>query len=154
MWNVLFRITALVGALWALGCASTPLTAQVMTPQEEIRDLVKQMEEGWNSGSLDEFLSVFDKTESIDFVTPHGYYRNYTELYNGFRRTFRYKKQMGKLRFNILRTIQLAPYTWFVSINWRIEVLDAMGPRSNAGILTLVVRRGKGGWRIISGMRI
>lgn len=137
--------------LWGF---TLPLQAQVLLPKDEIKEMLVRMQDGWNEGRLDEFMSVFDRSDSLDFVSPTAYYRNWDELNNGFKGTFANPKEMGKLNYEIVRYLRLDSRTWYVAVNWHLDVRDAMGPRTNHGIFTFVTRRMAGGWRIISATRI
>lgn len=128
--------------IW-LAILALPLGAQ----QAEVETLLRQSAEDWNRGDLVAFMSYYEESPETTFVGRSVLYGT-RALLERYRKSYADREQMGKLHFTDTKVRPVAPDLAIATTYYNLE-RSAKGGGPAYGIVTLVVRKRGGAWRII-----
>jgi len=142
--SALIRLQAiplfLLFALAFCGCGE-----KVSDGDFEIRRVMHNAEQGWNSGNLESYMNCYLKSDDLRFAGEdrisfgwHSVLRNYTSAYPD-------KAAMGHLEFYDLDITMISEAAALVVGRWRLD-RETDQPH---GVFTLIMRKETEGWRII-----
>ncbi|MFI5153788.1 MAG: YybH family protein [Chitinophagales bacterium] len=114
--------------------------------EQDIRKLMNDQVLAWNKGSIEEFMRGYWNNDSVMFVGKNGISYGYTTVLNNYKRNYRDTVQMGKLSYTLLKLDRLSAEYYLVIGKFFLK--RSVGDLG--GIYSLVLRKIKGKWFIIS----
>jgi len=114
--------------------------------RESILKILNDQTVSWNSGSLEQFMSGYLKSDSLMFVGKSGVTYGWENVLRNYKKGYPNKAAMGILSFNIKKIDLLSPDAAFVMGSFHLK-------RENdapSGHFTLVFKKFKDGWKIVS----
>ncbi|HTN07189.1 YybH family protein [Agriterribacter sp.] len=100
----------------------------------------------WNKGDLDNFVKDYWNNDSLMFVGSSGVVYGYRNTLTRYKKTYSDTSKMGRLRFEVLHIKKLSPEYYYVAGKWFLK--RSIGDLS--GHYTLLIRKIKGAWTIVS----
>ncbi len=100
----------------------------------------------WNSGNLDSFMVGYLHSDSLVFIGKSGATYGYENTLKNYKKNYPDKSHMGKLNFEIVSMKPLSANYYFVIGKWFLK--RTVGDLN--GVYTLVFKKTKEGWKIIS----
>lgn len=116
-------------------------------PREDVVALLKQQEAAWNRGDLRAFMAAYEESEELTFVGKE-VARGWKATLERYQRTYPTRAAMGTLTFGAVEVHEVGPGVVWVYGEYALA-RTAEGGGAAKGRFTLVVRQGKGGWRIV-----
>ena len=114
--------------------------------EKAIRGILDNQTTSWNKGDLVEFMSGYWKNDSLTFIGKSGVTYGYANTLDNYRKNYDSPAKMGQLKFDIVQVKKLDPSYYFVIGKWFLT-RDA---GNVGGHYTLIFRKIKGSWKIIS----
>jgi ketosteroid isomerase-like protein len=111
-----------------------------------IRSILDQQTKAWNNGDLDAFMVGYLNSDSLVFIGKSGPTYGYKNTLANYKKGYPDKSHMGNLHFDIVSIKPLNADHYFVIGKWYLT--RTVGNVN--GVFTLVLRKTKEGWRIIS----
>jgi len=71
----------------------------------EIYNLMKQQEDAWNNGNIENFMNVYWKNDSLVFIGKSGINYGWDKTFSNYKNSYKTKEQMGTLEFKNLFVI-------------------------------------------------
>lgn len=127
----------------SVGCQNESET--IVDAQPEILEQLKQQQNAWNQGDLDGFMSVYDNSEDLAFVTSGGLVKGHIALKERYKASYPNTEMMGKLNFDIVEFRQLDNEHAVLVGQW-VLIRDGDRPQ---GYFTLVWEKKATEWKII-----
>lgn len=130
-------------------CIVTAIISSASAQNNDKKSILNVLDEQvlyWNKGDLDNFVKGYWNNDSVMFIGSKGIVYGYENTLNRYKQSYSDTAKMGKLNFNILHVNKLSPDVYFVVGKFFLKrsVGDAEGH------FTLVFRKIKGEWKIIS----
>lgn len=126
---------------------SFTLASQAQSADEKaIRGTLNEQIGHWNAGDIDHFMVGYWENDSLMFVGSKGVTYGYANTMANYHKNYPDKDHMGILSFDILHVNRLSPEYYFVVGKFHLK--RTVGDAS--GHFTLVFRKIKGQWKIIS----
>ena len=116
-------------------------------PQDNdaIRIVMQKAQEGWNSGSLEEYMKSYWKSDSLMFVGGKKISYGWNTTLKNYKKAYPDKAAMGKLTFSQIRIFFKTPNSAVVTGAWKLtREKDTL-----KGRYTLIFRKLPIGWRIV-----
>ncbi len=111
-----------------------------------IRELLTNQTTAWNSGDIAAFMSGYWKSDSLLFVGKSGITYGWQKTLDNYLKNYPNAATMGQLRFDIIQLKKLRGSTYFVLGKWFLErTVGDVG-----GHFTLILKKFKDGWKIVS----
>jgi ketosteroid isomerase-like protein len=114
--------------------------------KEAILKVLNTQEQAWNEGDVDRFMEGYLKSDSLMFVGRSGPTYGYETVKANYKKNYPGKSGMGKLTFTIKKVELICDDTAFVMGAFHLK-RDQDEPR---GHFTLIFRKFKDGWKIVS----
>lgn len=111
-----------------------------------IQSILDQQTKAWNNGDLDAFMVGYLNSDSLVFIGKSGPTYGYKNTLANYKKGYPDKSHMGNLHFDIVSIKPLNADHYFVIGKWYLT--RTVGNVN--GVFTLVLRKTKEGWRIIS----
>jgi uncharacterized protein (TIGR02246 family) len=112
----------------------------------EIRALLNDQVESWNSGDLDRFLKPYWNDLELTFFVGGDVRQGYDAVRERYRKNYQAEgKEMGKLTFSDLTINELSAEWATARAGWKVQ----MKKETLEGLFTLVLRRFPDGWKIV-----
>ncbi len=114
---------------------------------DERLQLILKSADDWNRGDIEGFVRSYEEGPETTFVgstVMHGT----QDILARYRRAYPDRQHMGKLTFSELNARTLSPTLAIVTGRFTLERSAQAGGKAT-GLFTLVLRRGRQGWRII-----
>ncbi len=111
-----------------------------------IRKVMADQAAAWNRGDLEAFMSGYWRSEKLIFVSGDSVTRGWQQTLDNYKKSYATREKMGKLTFSDLEITVLSKDAAFVLGSWSLARKDD-NPK---GKFTLVWRKFKEGWRIVS----
>jgi beta-aspartyl-peptidase (threonine type) len=131
----------------AFACVS-PVAAD--TPADEaraVRAVLEAQVEAWNRGDLEGFMAGYWRSPDLVFCSGATATRGWEKTLARYRERYQSQgREMGRLGFDEIEVLPLAPDSAFARGAWRLQMKDGKQPH---GRFTLVLRRRDEGWRIV-----
>jgi uncharacterized protein (TIGR02246 family) len=131
-------------ARWLLFLAAPLLLAQT----SEICEILRESEAAWNRGDLAAFASYYEDSPETTFIGRSVTRGGTQAILERYRRGYPSREAMGTLTFSEIEVRPLAEGVALATGRFQLKRSTAGGGDA-AGRFTLVVRRGKAGWKII-----
>ncbi len=111
-----------------------------------IQSILDNQTKAWNNGDLDAFMVGYLNSDSLVFIGKSGPTYGYKNTLANYKKGYPDKSHMGNLHFDIVSIKPLNEDHYFVIGKW--DLTRTVGNLN--GIFTLVFRKTKEGWKIIS----
>ena len=111
-----------------------------------IQSILDNQTKAWNNGDLDAFMVGYLNSDSLVFIGKSGPTYGYKNTLANYKKGYPDKSHMGNLHFDIVSIKPLNEDHYFVIGKWHLT--RTVGNLN--GIFTLVFRKTKKGWKIIS----
>lgn len=112
-----------------------------------VENLINAQKDSWNSGDLDGFMSAYLNSKDICYTSAGVEVWGYNALHERYQKKYGDKKDtMGKLAFRDLKVTELSPKSALAVGHWH---LDRVSAAPMDGTFSLVLLKGKAGWKII-----
>ncbi len=139
---LLLAISLLAASSFAHADAATDTTVT-----NDVTTLLTAQSKAWNKGDLDAFLSAYQKSNDISFVSGQSQVYGFEAVKARYvKRYGTSKSTMGKLTFSALKVQTLGAANALCIGHWRVD--SENGPPMN-GVFSLVLTKEKTGWKII-----
>lgn len=115
--------------------------------QQDIIAMLQQSVADWNKADIPAFMHCYEDSAETTFVSK-AIVKGTAAVRERYRTAYPDAEHMGKLTFSELAVRMLTPQTAIVTGRFALERSQKGGGAAN-GIFTLIVRKSKGGWRII-----
>jgi ketosteroid isomerase-like protein len=130
-----------------LTCIIISLTSKSQTKDEQIiRHMLSDQISFWNKGDIPRFMQGYWNNDSLVFVGQNGPTYGYNNTLRNYQKNYPNKDYMGILNFDIISVQPIEKDHYFVIGKFMLKrkVGDA------SGHFTLIFKRIKGVWKIIS----
>ncbi len=111
-----------------------------------IQAILQNQTAAWNKGDLDAFMVGYWKSDSLVFMGKSGPTYGYKNTLANYKKNYPDANYMGKLHFDIVSIKPLGKSYFFVIGKWFLQ--RSVGDVN--GVYTLIFRKTKTGWKIIS----
>jgi ketosteroid isomerase-like protein len=111
-----------------------------------IKSILENQTVSWNKGDLNSFMSGYLHSDSLVFIGKSGPTYGYENTLANYKKGYPDTSHMGKLHFDIVSIKPLNSNHYFVIGKWFLT--RTVGNVN--GVFTLVLRKTKEGWKIIS----
>ncbi len=127
-------------------CFTTGVSSETAAHVEaEVRALLTAQQDDWNAGDLDGFLSGYDPTPSLAFISGAQIHRGFAETRARFHQRYGSRDAMGTLTFDELEVLVLSNDAAVATGAFRLDRHED----APHGRFTLALRKRDGAWRII-----
>lgn len=126
------------------------LAVQSPVPPPQARELLAVIEKSaddWNRGDIEAFLQSYEQSPDTTFVGTE-VSKGTDEVLARYRRAYPDAARMGRVRFSGLEPRMLSPELAIVTGRFHLD-RDEQHGGGKTGLLTLVMRKGSNGWRVI-----
>lgn len=120
------------------------LTAQ--SDESAIRKILSNQEKSWNNGNLDDFMIGYWENDSLMYIGSSGVTYGYAQTLARYKKKYSDTAQMGKLKFDIIKTQQLSAEYFFIVGKFYLK--RSIGDLS--GYFNLLWRKINGKWVIVA----
>lgn len=112
-----------------------------------IEGLLHAQADAWNRGDLDGFLRAYEPTEDLVFTAGGAITRGFAATRDRYQKRYaaRDTSTMGRLALDRLEIRAVGRDGAVVLGHWQLRETPAAGE----GVFTLVLQRGRSGWRIV-----
>lgn len=114
--------------------------------EKAILKVLADQNAAWNRGDVDAFMKGYWENDSLMFIGQSGVTYGYNRTLQNYKRNYPDTAHMGQLVFDIIQVKKLSAEYYHVTGKWSLH--RPVGDVS--GHFTLVFRRIKGQWVIIS----
>lgn len=111
-----------------------------------IQSILQNQTAAWNKGDLKAFMEGYWENDSLVFIGKTGPTYGYKNTLDNYKKNYPDASHMGKLHFDIVSIKSLNINHYFVIGKWFLQ--RSVGNVN--GVFTLVIRKTKDGWKIIS----
>jgi ketosteroid isomerase-like protein len=111
-----------------------------------IQSILDNQAKAWNKGDLETFMVGYLHSDSLVFIGKSGPTYGYENTLANYKKEYPDKSHMGNLNFDIVSIKPLNADHYFVIGKWFLT--RTVGDIN--GVFTLVLRKTKDGWKIIS----
>ena len=139
MKKLTFKIVLFSFLIFLVSCKST-------NHCNEIYNLMKQQEDAWNNGNLENFMNVYWKNDSLVFIGKSGINYGWDKTFSNYKNTYKTKEQMGTLEFKNLICNTINDSTHIVTGKWSLKRNDSIGNIN--GFYSLIWVKKQTGWKI------
>jgi hypothetical protein len=114
--------------------------------EREIRAILKQQEDAWNKGKLDDFMIGYWQNDSLLFIGKNGPKYGYQTTLENYKKSYPDTSHMGKFTSTVLNIKRLSSKYYFVVGKWHLK--RSVGDVS--GHYTLLFKKVNFKWVIIA----
>ena len=139
MKKLTFKIVLFSFLIFLVSCKST-------NHCNEIYNLMKQQEDAWNNGNIENFMNVYWKNDSLVFIGKSGINYGWDETISNYKNSYKTKEQMGTLEFKNLICNTINDSTHIVTGKWSLKRNDSIGNIN--GFYSLIWVKKQTGWKI------
>jgi len=139
MKKLIFKIVLFSFLIFLVSCKST-------NHCNEIYNLMKQQEDAWNNGNIENFMNVYWKNDSLVFIGKSGINYGWDKTFSNYKNSYKTKEQMGTLEFKNLICNTINDSTHIVTGKWSLKRNDSIGNIN--GFYSLVWVKKQTGWKI------
>lgn len=120
MKKLTFKIVLFSFLIFLVSCKST-------NHCNEIYNLMKQQEDSWNNGNIDNFMSIYWKNDSLVFIGKSGISYGWDKTFSNYKNSYKTKEQMGTLKFKNIICNPVNDSTHIVTGKWSLKRNDRFG---------------------------
>ncbi len=111
-----------------------------------IQAILQNQTVAWNKGDLEAFMVGYWENDSLVFIGKSGTTYGFKNTLSNYKKNYPDTSHMGKLHFDIVSINPLSGNHYFVIGKWFLQ--RSVGNVN--GVFTLIFRKTKLGWKIIS----
>lgn len=135
---------------WPLftGCVSSGVGKPKADPggaEAAIRGVLAAQVEGWNQGSIDDFMRGYEVSPDTRFASGGDVTTGWETVRGRYRARYGSREAMGRLEFGSVDVRMLSGEDALVFGRWKL-VRSGDAP---SGLFTLLMRRAADGWRVV-----
>ena len=119
---------------------------QQLPDREKIIHVLRNQEQAWNRGSIEEYMSGYWQNDSLEFIGKKGITKGWKQTLEMYKKSYPDKNTMGVLQFDILSVELLSKTSAYVKGKWSIK--REKGDIN--GYYTLLLKKIKNSWVIVS----
>ncbi len=116
--------------------------------EAEIRRVIDTQAAAWNRGDIAGFMQTYEASPDTVYAGASGITRGHDKVLARYKAKYTTKAIMGALQFTDVTVRMLTPEIATVTGQFHLERTKEAGGNAS-GWFTLVVRKGKEGWKII-----
>lgn len=124
----------------------TLVVANEQVNVKAIQTILQNQTVAWNKGDLDAFMIGYWNNDSLVFIGKSGPTYGFKNTLANYKKNYPDTSHMGKLHFDIVSIKPLSNQHYFVIGKWFLQ--RSVGNVN--GVFTLVFRKTREGWKIIS----
>lgn len=115
--------------------------------ERTILNIINKQTNGWNNGSIDEFMKGYWNSDSLKFITKNGINHGYNSVSEQYKKSYPSPKEMGTLNFENLTVSALDSKNELANVtgNWVVKKDSSQ----NSGMFSLVLKKMNNDWKII-----
>ncbi len=132
--------------LFLLFCMVSTSQIQAQPAAKQIRQLLTKQAKDWSRGDIPAYMNGYWKSDSLVFIGSSGINYGWKNTLTHYQEKYPDAATMGQLRFDIVQVKPLSSDCYFVLGKW---FLTRTAGDVN-GHFTLIFRKFKNGWRIVS----
>ena len=137
------RITLIVTlSLIMLNCSQEGFNS---SDERQIRDVLSRQQEGWNSGSIKEYMQGYAQNDSIRFISGGDVSYGWKTVFERYKKGYTDTSAMGTLAFSDITIKGLGPEQAIVYGKWELVRKDDRP----WGRFTLLFEKLNNDWRIV-----
>ncbi len=111
----------------------------------EIKKLLYQQQNDWNTGDIDAFMEVYWKSDELQFGGATGITKGWQNTLDNYKKRYPDKATMGKLTFDVIDITKHSRKVISLTGSWDLK--REMG--DIGGHFLLIWRKIKGDWKIV-----
>jgi ketosteroid isomerase-like protein len=111
-----------------------------------IRKVLTQQQQHWNSGKLEAFMQGYWKSDSLKFISSRGINYGWQATLDGYKKGYPTTEAMGKLTFTIISIEKLSKKSAIVIGKWHLQRTKD----EPQGHFTLLWKKIAGQWVIVA----
>ncbi|MCO5253800.1 MAG: DUF4440 domain-containing protein [Bacteroidetes bacterium] len=145
---LIFLIAALLGT-YIIPTMKENMENKTRSSLSHIPGLILKQSEAWNQGSLECFMSLYEQSDSLPFLTAKGVSYGWQNLHDMYQRTYfnSNSENRGILKFEITQVISIESGVCLVPGDWQVTRTDTV----LSGKFSLLFKFfDKEGWKIIA----
>ena len=119
---------------------------QQLPDKQKIIHMLRSQESAWNRGSIEEYMSGYWNSDSLEFIGKSGITKGWQQTLDHYKKSYPDKSTMGILQFDILSVELLSKTSAYVTGKWSIK--REKGDIS--GHYTLLLKKINSQWVIVS----
>lgn len=127
-------------------CLCMLVSAVLSAQKSEILKVLYAQQAAWNRGDLEGYMQGYWKNDSLVFIGSRGMTYGWKTTLQNYRKSYPDSTAMGKLSFSDIHIRMLGKKHASVAGRWKLK----RHKDAPEGIFTLVFRKNKNGWKIIS----
>lgn len=120
--------------------------ASAQNADKEIRKVLRDQQEAWNNGNMEEYMKGYWNSDSLVFIGKSGPRYGWKNTLENYKKSYPDKRTMGFLTFDILKVEQLSVDVAFVIGKWKLS-REKDEPQ---GSFTLLFKKINGEWVIVT----
>lgn len=135
-------------ALLLFACQESKTPTPTFEQEEQaILSIINKQTDGWNRGSVDEFMLGYWNSDSLKFITKNGINNGYNAVSEQYKKSYPSPKEMGTLNFVNLKVTPLDRNNELANVtgNWVVS----KDSTQNSGLFSLVLKKMDNNWKII-----
>lgn len=114
--------------------------------EKEIRELLEKQRLDWNKGDIPAYMQGYLNSDSLLFVGKNGPTYGWQKTLENYQKSYPNKSAMGYLTFDIKEVKMINKKHAYVLGAWNLK-REKDEPK---GYFTLIVKKFKNGWKVIS----
>ncbi len=142
MKRMTFFITV-IAMLFSLPVLSAEAKMDIL--KKEIKIVLDDSEQGWNSGDLEKYMECYHRSEKMRFAGNGSYNFGWENTLKRYKKSYPDKKAMGILSFTDVDITVISNDAALVFGRWTLTYPD----KRRTGLYTLLLRKFKEGWKIV-----
>ena len=107
---------------------------------------MKQQEDSWNNGNIDNFMNIYWKNDSLVFIGKSGISYGWDKTFSNYKNSYKTKEQMGTLKFKNIICNPVNDSTHIVTGKWSLKRIHRFGNIN--GFYSLIWVKKQTGWKI------
>jgi ketosteroid isomerase-like protein len=107
---------------------------------------MKQQEDAWNNGNIDNFMNIYWKNDSLVFIGKSGISYGWDKTFSNYKNSYKTKEHMGTLKFKNIICNPVNDSTHIVTGKWSLKRNDTFGNIN--GFYSLIWVKKQTGWKI------
>ena len=116
-----------------------------LSPVDEILDVLRDSEAGWNAGDLERYMQAYWRSADLRFAAGGAVTTGWEATLDRYRTRYPDRATMGTLAFSDLEVVLLGGDAAYVFGRWELQ----RAQDRPHGLFTLILRRLPEGWRIV-----
>lgn len=114
----------------------------------QIETVIKNQQDAWNNGNLEEFMEGYWKNKKLKFVGSRGITYGWKTTLNNYKKSYPNPKIMGKLYFEVDLIERLSSDTYYLIGRYTLT----REKDTPTGYFNLIWKKINGKWKIVSDM--